>query len=178
MTLCLWGTVYIITSTSLTHWGRVTHKCVGNLTIIGSDNGLSPGRCQAIIWTNDVILWIRPLGTNFSEILIKFLTFSFEKMHLNVLSAKWRPFCLGLNVLMKVIRRSDWHYAVTWLAASLYRPRLWWWIITTRECSGKIHHTAPESHIYHGTSQEYWYDTASKSAGYIFSLVKMEYIVI
>ena len=36
----------------LTHWGRVTHICVGNLTIIGSDNGLSPGRRQAITWTN------------------------------------------------------------------------------------------------------------------------------
>ena len=33
----------------LSHWGRVTHICVGNLTIIGSDNGLSPGRRQAII---------------------------------------------------------------------------------------------------------------------------------
>ena len=33
----------------LTHWGRVTHICVGNLTTIGSDNGLSPGRRQAII---------------------------------------------------------------------------------------------------------------------------------
>ena len=31
------------------HWGRVTHICVSNLTIIGSDNGLSPGRRQAII---------------------------------------------------------------------------------------------------------------------------------
>ena len=48
----------------------MTHIFVDNLTIIGSDNGLSPGRRQAIIWTNDVILWIRPLGTNFSEILI------------------------------------------------------------------------------------------------------------
>ena len=27
---------------SLTHWGRVTHICVSKLTIIGSDNGLSP----------------------------------------------------------------------------------------------------------------------------------------
>ena len=54
----------------LTHWGRVTHICVGNLTIIGSDNGLSPGRRQAITWTNVGILLIRPLGTNFSEILI------------------------------------------------------------------------------------------------------------
>ena len=33
----------------LTHWGRVTHTCVNKLTIIGSDNGLSPGRRQAII---------------------------------------------------------------------------------------------------------------------------------
>ena len=54
----------------LTHWGRVTHICVGNLTIIGSDNGLSPGRRQAIIWTNDRILLIGPLGTNFSDIFI------------------------------------------------------------------------------------------------------------
>ena len=41
-----------------------------NYTIIGSDNGLSPGRHQAIIWTNDGILLIGTLGTNFSEILI------------------------------------------------------------------------------------------------------------
>ena len=40
----------------LTHWGRVMHICVGNLTTIGSDNGLSPGRHQAIIWTNAGIL--------------------------------------------------------------------------------------------------------------------------
>ena len=52
----------------LTHWGRVTHICVGNLTIIGSDNGLSPGRRQAIIWANAGILLIWPLGTNFYEI--------------------------------------------------------------------------------------------------------------
>ena len=34
------------------HWGWVTHLYVCNLTIIGSDNGLSPGLHQAIIWTN------------------------------------------------------------------------------------------------------------------------------
>ena len=55
----------------LTHWGRVTHICVSKLTIIGSDNGLSPGRRQAIIWTNAGILLIGPLRTNFSEILIE-----------------------------------------------------------------------------------------------------------
>ena len=84
----------------LTHWGRVTHIYVSNLTIIGSDNGLWPGRCQAIIWINAGISLNGPLGTNFSEILIKILTFSFMKMHLKVSSAKWRPFCLGLNVLL------------------------------------------------------------------------------
>ena len=83
----------------LTHWGRVTHICVGNLTIIGSDNGLLPGRHQAIIWTNAGIVLIRPLGTNFSEILIGIQTFSFKKMYLKMSSVKWRPFCLGLNVL-------------------------------------------------------------------------------
>ena len=84
----------------LTHWGRATHICVGKLTIIGSDNGLSPGRRQAIIWTNAGILLIGPLETNFSEILIKILKVSFKKMRLKVSSAKWRPSCLGLNVLM------------------------------------------------------------------------------
>ena len=42
----------------LTHWGRVTHICVSKLSIIGSDNGLSPDRRQAIIWTNAGILLI------------------------------------------------------------------------------------------------------------------------
>ena len=83
----------------LTHWGRVTHICVSKLIIIGSDNGLSPGRRQAIIWTNVGILLSGPLGTNFSEILTGIETFSFTKMHLKMSSAKWRPFCLCLNVL-------------------------------------------------------------------------------
>ena len=77
---------------SITHWGRVTHICVGKLTTIDSDNGLSPGRRQAIIWTNAGILLIGPLGTNFSEILIGIQTFSFKKMLLKMSSAKWRPF--------------------------------------------------------------------------------------
>ena len=72
---------------SWTHWGRVTHICVNKLTIIGSDNGLSPGRRQAIIWTNAGILLIGPLGTNFSEIIVGIQTFSFRKMHLKMSSA-------------------------------------------------------------------------------------------
>ena len=83
----------------LTHWGRVTHICVSKLTIIGADNGLLPGRRQAIIWTNAGILLIGPLGTNFSEILIAIETFSFKKKHMKISSAKWRLFHLGLNEL-------------------------------------------------------------------------------
>ena len=78
---------------------RDAYICVNNLIIIGSDNGLSPGRRQAIIWTNAGILFIGPIGTNFSEILIEILTFSFKKMRLKVSSGIWRPFCRGLNVL-------------------------------------------------------------------------------
>ena len=90
---------HAILPTRLTHWGRVTHICVGNLTIIGSDCGLSPGRHQVIIWTNTGILLIVFLGTHFSEVVIEILTFSFKKIRLKVSFAKWRPFCLGLNVL-------------------------------------------------------------------------------
>ena len=95
----------------------MTHICVGNLTITGSDNGLSPGRRQAITWTNVGILLIRPLGTNFSEMLIEIPTFSFKKIHLKMSSGKWRPFCLGLNVLRTChhyLRCSTSHIACTW----------------------------------------------------------------
>ena len=77
----------------------MTHICVSEIIIIGSDNGLSPGRRQAIIWTNAGILLIGPLGIHFSEILIEFNTVSFNKMHLKMSSTKWRLFRLGLNVL-------------------------------------------------------------------------------
>ena len=78
----------------LNQWGRVIDICIGDLTIyasmnrvsIGSANGLSPGRRRAIIWTNDGMLLIGPLGTNFSEILIEVLIFSFRKMWFKVSS--------------------------------------------------------------------------------------------
>ena len=90
----------------LTHRGRVTHICVSKLTIIGSDKCLSPGRRQAIIWTNAGILLIRTSGTNFSEILSEIHAFSFKKMHLKMSSAKWCPFCFGLKMLrMQTIGR-------------------------------------------------------------------------
>ena len=81
-----------------THCGLV-YMASEILVIIGSSNGLSPGRLQAIIWTNARLLLIWPLGTNFSEIVIEIDIFSFKKMHLKISSGKCRPFCLGLNVL-------------------------------------------------------------------------------
>ena len=77
----------------------MTHICVGNLIIIGSDNGLSPDRRQAIIWTNAELLSIGPLQNYLSENLIKMQQFSLKKMHVKMSSAKWRLSCLGLNVL-------------------------------------------------------------------------------
>ena len=103
----------------LTHWGRVMHISVSKLTISGSNNGLSPDRRQAIIWTNAGFLLIGPLGTNFSEILIKILTFSFKKMRLKVSSAKRRPFCLGLNVLMS----PSLSQITCWLDSRAFRPK-------------------------------------------------------
>ena len=93
---------FAMTWLQLTHWGWVTHIhdiYISNLAIVDSVNGLWPNQCQAIFWTNAGMLSIWPLGTNFSEILIEILTFSFKKIHLKVSSAKWRPFCLGLSVL-------------------------------------------------------------------------------
>ena len=68
----------------LTHWGRVTHICVSNLTIIGSENGLSPGRRQPIIWTTAGMLLIGPLGTNFNLILLEIHTFSLKNPFNNI----------------------------------------------------------------------------------------------
>ena len=90
------GWIYQI---EFTHWDRVTHMCASELTIIGSDNGLSPGRCQAIIWTNAGLFLIEPLGTIFSEILIEIHAVSITKLHLKMSSAKWRPSCLIFNEL-------------------------------------------------------------------------------
>ena len=61
--------------------------------------GLLPDQHQAIIKTNAGILLIGPLGTNFSETLIKILAFSFKKMHLKASFGKWQSFCLGLSEL-------------------------------------------------------------------------------
>ena len=80
----------------------MTHICISKLTNIGSDNDLPPGRSQAIIWINAGLLSIGTLRTDFSEILSKIYTFTFKKMPLKMLSVKWQPFCLCLNVLKEI----------------------------------------------------------------------------
>ena len=77
----------------------MTHICVANLTIIGSDNGLSPVQRQTKIWTSAAISSFKPLGMDFREISLEIKSFSFKEMRLKVSSAKQPPFCLGLNVL-------------------------------------------------------------------------------
>ena len=99
----------------LTRWGRVTHKCVSKIVITGSDNGLLRDRRQAIIWTDAEILLIGPL-INFSEILIEINIFSFKKIHLKMLSVKWRPFCLSLNMLSYD------------LLVYIYHAHCWWFM--------------------------------------------------
>ena len=111
----------------LTYWGRVTYICVSKRTTIGSNNGLSPGRRQAIIWPNAGILLIQTLGTNFSEILREIYTFSFKEMHLKMSSGKCRPSCLGLKVLMwpsdTYVRRYNGSSLVQIMACRLFGPQ-------------------------------------------------------
>ena len=56
-------------------------------------------RHQAITWYNADLLSNGLEGTNFTEILNEIQTFSFHKIHLKMLSAKWQPFCFNLNIL-------------------------------------------------------------------------------
>ena len=79
--------------------GHSTRAVKGNYTKLYLNNGLSPGRSQAIIWTDAEILLIGPLGSNCTEIVIEIITLSFKKMRFKVSSVKRRPFCIGLNVL-------------------------------------------------------------------------------
>ena len=63
---------------SLINWGPVTHICISKLTIIGPDNGLLPGRRQAITRSNAIMYkknilpeCFRARGGNWSTALYK-----------------------------------------------------------------------------------------------------------
>ena len=96
----------------------MTHICVTILSIIGSDNGSSPDRRQAVIWTNAWILLMRILGTSFSEILSEIHTFSFKTIRLQMSSAKCCALCLCCNVL-------NMQTAVFKIFCSDYNLRFW-----------------------------------------------------
>ena len=86
----------------LTYWGRATHICVGNLTTIGPDNGLSPGWRQAINWTNAGIYhWTlrNKIQWNFNPPAPFFLSFKNMRLKVSKSTVKLRLFCLGINVL-------------------------------------------------------------------------------
>ena len=97
---------------SLIHWGRVTHKCVGKLTIIGSDNGLSPHRCQAIIWTNAGLLLIR---TIFSDFLSEIRAFSFKKMLWQCRPENGSHLVSASMCWLEVHEKDPSHYIKQWL---------------------------------------------------------------
>ena len=82
---------------------KLTHLPPVIRVSMGSDNGSSPIRRRTIMWTSVGLLLIGPLGTNFSEILIKIRTVSFKKMRLKKSPAKWRPFCPGGDELMSCV---------------------------------------------------------------------------
>ena len=105
---------------------------VGKLTNLGSHNGLSPGRRQAILWTNAGILLIGPLGTNFSEILIEIQTFSLKKKRLKMSSAKCCSFCLGLNEFYRTYL--SWIMPLT----IIWRRSLIWPISENMSCQSYI----------------------------------------
>ena len=96
------------------------HICVSKLYIIGSDNGLSPGRRQVIIWTNAGILLIGHLGTNFNETSMKFHAFSLKKIHLKMEMAAILsgPQCVNHILVSDIIR----------VASAKYKWHDNWWI--------------------------------------------------
>ena len=121
----------------LTHWGRVTHISVSKLTIIYSDNGLSPGQRQAIRWINAGILLIWTIGANFTEILSEIHIFLIKKMHLKISSGKWWTFCPCLNSLWP--NDAIWQYRsgstltqimACWLMAPSHYLNKYWLIIS------------------------------------------------
>ena len=85
--------------------------CISKLTIMGSDDGLLPGLCQAIICTDAGILLIRPLESMFNVILIRIHIFSFMEIHLKLPSEKWWLFCVSLSVLEYWGGNNNCHFA-------------------------------------------------------------------
>ena len=88
-----------ITSFNSLNWA--SQICVSkSQAIFGANNGLSPVRRQAFVATSYGVLLFGLSGKKLSEIWMKRQQFSFRKMYMKMPSAKWRPFCLDLNLLI------------------------------------------------------------------------------
>ena len=78
----------------------MTHLCVSKITIIGSDNGLSPGR-KAIIWTNAGTLLISNLRSKVKWNLKKKKSYifiqenAFENVVREMAANLYRPQCIN-----------------------------------------------------------------------------------
>ena len=122
--------------------------CVTNLGHLWLDNGLSPGRCQAIFWTNTGILSIGLLGTNSSAIFIEIYMFSFIKIIFENVVRKLGAIFPGLNVLKPLwgvvfLGRShfitQWGKNITslWMWPNRHQKYKWGWInLTLPGCCG------------------------------------------
>ena len=113
-------TKYQDTCSSLIYWGLPTYKCILNWVI--NSNGLSPVQYQSITWTNYVLFLIGHTWTKYIYIFIKVSSFIQENA-LKMLSAKWKPFCSGLDAPLGDV-------AVFWNMS--FFNTLWWvisWIV-------------------------------------------------
>ena len=118
----------------------MTHICVSKLTIFGSDNGLSPGRHQAIIWTNDWIMIIVSLETNFSEInlyqnfYISFQEYALENGVWKLGAILSRPQCvlkvaiyIGKNIITLTQHGFRATINIRWIKSLLHIVASWQW---------------------------------------------------
>ena len=97
------------------------------------------GRCEwhGLAWTTpshylkqcwNIVNW--PLGNKLQWTFDQAHTFSFKKMHLKLSSVKWRPFCLGPNVLNIVVEEKNTnHYQTCWIARCYCVPSMHWYIV-------------------------------------------------
>ena len=87
----------------------MTHISVSKITTIGSDNGLWPGRSQAIIRPNAGILFIWTLGTDISEILSEIRYFHLRKCTWRCRLRNGRPFVSASMYLSRTHLFGTWN---------------------------------------------------------------------
>ena len=115
----------------ITHWDRVTHICVSQLIIIGSDNGLSPDRRQAIIWNKwwNIVIWT--LGKKFQWNLNRNLYIfiqenAFENVVWKLAVILSRPQCVKSYQLFPCCWPPLWRSSLCSRVSLLWAQTTWW----------------------------------------------------